>query len=125
MNHKYTRNDNNLSFDHTPVVLTVSENIKKTCRPKLHNKRTDWDHFREIIENRINLKIPLKTTNHIELAVEHFTKTVQEAAWTAMPNNDIHQPVILHPAEINKEVALKRKQRKMRQIHRNPTNGYI
>jgi hypothetical protein len=51
-----------LSSDHIPVIGTMSTtviNIKKASR--LHNKKTDWQTYKNIIDEKIHLKISLKT----------------------------------------------------------------
>ena len=59
-------NINNLSSDHSPIVLTPSSVlIQKTIIPKLSNKRTDWNIFAEKV-NEINLRISLKTPAELE-----------------------------------------------------------
>jgi len=40
----------------------------------------DWEKFREIIEQKVELKTRLKHPNDIEDAVQHFTETIQSAA---------------------------------------------
>jgi len=63
-----------LSSDHAPIVVTIHTHIiKKQQKPSLHNKYTDWDTFREILEERINTKIPLKSATDIEKAVATLT----------------------------------------------------
>lgn len=106
--------DNNLSSDHTPVILLVSKKIiRKLCAPKLCSRQTDWNLFRETLANKINLKIPLKTPQDVEIAVEDFIKTVQESAWAATPDHKKYESFKYYPAEIRREVALKRKLRKL------------
>jgi hypothetical protein len=46
--------------------------------PKLHNYKTNWEKYREVINN-INLKIKFKTQENLELAIETLTKVMQHA----------------------------------------------
>jgi len=51
----------------------------------MYNKYTDWDAFREILEEHIDMKIQLKSPVNIEEAVASFTEGIQQAAWLATP----------------------------------------
>lgn len=54
----------NLNSDHSPLVLTLSENIiKKELKPILINKTTNWKYFQVDLSNKIQLKIRCKTRN--------------------------------------------------------------
>jgi len=60
-------------------VLSISQ------KPLLYTNHTDWDAFRETLDERISLAIPLKTPLDIEGAVENLTVAIQQAAWQATP----------------------------------------
>ena len=61
-----------LNSDHTPIHLTLSENIiQKENNPVLVNRRTDWDSFRQSLEVKINLKIPLKNEEQLDRKVKN------------------------------------------------------
>jgi hypothetical protein len=60
--------------------------ILKESSIRLHNAWTDWDKFRIILEEGINLKIPLKTEEELNNSVEYFTNTIQSAAWQCTPH---------------------------------------
>jgi len=60
-------------------VLSISQ------RPSLYTNHTDWDAFRETLDERLNLAIPLQTPLDIEDAVETLTVAIQQAAWRATP----------------------------------------
>jgi hypothetical protein len=75
-----------LSSDHTPVIATIStEIINKKTTPRLHNIRTNWDDYRIIVEEAINLNISLKSPEELNTALINFTSTLKEAAQTATP----------------------------------------
>jgi hypothetical protein len=66
-----------LSSDHSPVLVTLtSQQIRPDPPPSLSNKLTNWDYFKRLINERLLLQIPLKTTDDIEEAVKFFTDTV-------------------------------------------------
>jgi hypothetical protein len=60
-NYASTEENFDLDSDHTPVILTMSENVIKN-KPNLTllNKKTDWVKFQEDISNNIQLKVPLR-----------------------------------------------------------------
>jgi hypothetical protein len=50
-----------LLSNHIPVIATVStEPVNKKNTPRLHNRRTNWDDYRIIIEKAVNFNISLK-----------------------------------------------------------------
>lgn len=76
-----------LSSDHSPVLLTLSDSIiERGCNPMLVNKLTDWDNFKIEIDNRIQLNVPLKTTDHLEKETENLVEIIQQAAWKNTPD---------------------------------------
>jgi hypothetical protein len=67
-----------LSSDHTPVIATFStEPVNKKTTPRLHNRRTNWDGYRIIIEEAANLNI----TTYIGILQE----AAQQATSTPKP----------------------------------------
>lgn len=101
--------------DHTPIIATVSSLIiERTHRNNMYNYKTDWNAFREYASENLDLKIPLKTDDDIELATEIFTKTIQRACWLTTPElpkkTNIYQNV---PLEIREKVLEKRRLRRI------------
>jgi len=51
----------NLTSDHSPIItiLSTSVTVRKptSC---LHNSKTNWDTYRQIIQDKVNLSIKLK-----------------------------------------------------------------
>lgn len=67
-------NVNDLSSDHSPVLLTVSAHIMhKKVKSGLHNKRTNWESYREIINAGVMLRNKIRTTGDLDQAVREFT----------------------------------------------------
>ena len=65
-------------------MLTLSETIIKNGRnPTLLNHHTDWDVFREILVNRINLRVTLTTTDELKDEVQNFVTDIQHLTWEA------------------------------------------
>lgn len=110
-----------LSSDHSPVILTASSTVlKRESPPILCNKRTDWARFRYIFNDLITLKVPLKTAEDINNAVETFNSAVQTSAWRSTPrvttNTDTH---VNYPVYIKQKIAEKRRLRRVWQNSRN------
>jgi hypothetical protein len=71
-----------LSSDHSPVLVTfTSQPIRPDLPPSLRNRLTNWDYFKHLINERLLLQIPLKTTDDIEEAVKFFTDTDSSVDW--------------------------------------------
>jgi hypothetical protein len=72
----------------------------KSNKPSLYSKNTDWNCFRQTLDDLITLERPLKTEIDIEEAVENITKGIQKAAWQATPdreeqNSKEERPIII------------------------------
>jgi hypothetical protein len=75
-----------LSFHNSPVLVTLTSHaINQGKQPSLSNRRTNWDYFRHLANQRIILNVPLKADADIEAAVKSFKDTVQWAGWKATP----------------------------------------
>jgi hypothetical protein len=46
----------------------------------------DWDYFNFLLETKIDLSVPLKTTDQLEDELYYFTATILEAARKSTPN---------------------------------------
>jgi hypothetical protein len=56
-----------LSSDHTPVITTISTTIMTVKKiPKLHTAKANWQEYRTISDDQINLNIGLKNPEEIE-----------------------------------------------------------
>lgn len=110
-----------LSSDHSPVIVTVSSSLLlKPKPPFLCNKHTNWNYFRELVNQNLNLRIPLKSPEDLDGAVEHLNKTIQNSAWKATPEwTSEHSLNIHYPTEVNKKIAEKRRLRRIWQHSRN------
>lgn len=110
-----------LSSDHTPIMVSIESKVQiKTKPPRLTNKNTNWNEFRTILINLQNIDIPLKTAQDIDEAVEHLTKSIQQAAWRA--TNEMQEEIKpgFVPKNIKAKLIEKRKLRKRWQITRDP-----
>ena len=112
-----------LSSDHSPIVMTLSAKIiKKEASPTLTNKYTDWNSFRRILEETIQLKVSIKNPDELEIETQRFIEDVQRAAWTSTPKSSKIIKGNNYPKEIRNLIAEKRKIRKKWQLGRNPTD---
>ena len=85
-NYIHIENNEGLSSDHSPIILTVSETlIEKENPPKLTNNKTNWESFAELVEQSINLQVPIKNPNQLEEEVELLISHIQKAAWKSTP----------------------------------------
>jgi hypothetical protein len=72
--------------DHTPVLLRISTLPSEYDESdKLYNRQTDWQSFREFLEERIELKVALKTQEDLENATKYITSLIQQACWLNTP----------------------------------------
>ena len=79
-----------LSSDHTPIIVTMHTlNTTMQQKPSLYNKSTDLDAFREILDEPINMKIPLKSQINIEEAVATLTSGIQQSSLAGHANPKI------------------------------------
>ena len=83
-----------------------------TTPAKLHNERTNWALFKDILDCTLPLKVPLKCEQHIEEAVEIFNTVIQNAGWKSTPINvtQKHRPYL--STGIREKIKAKRKVRK-------------
>jgi hypothetical protein len=83
-----------LSSDHTPVIATISTEIIKKTTHRLHNRRTNWNDYRIIIEEAINLNISLKSPEELNTALTNFTSILKEAV-KKLPHFQINKQEVL------------------------------
>lgn len=110
--------------NHVPVILTIGTTVLNTERnPKLYNKRTDWNSFRELVEDGINLRIPLKTESDIEVAARNLTSVIQESCWKSTPETPErpHQKKV-YSENIRTKIMEKRRLRRIWHTSRHPND---
>lgn len=98
--------------DHSAVLLTVSTSPPiRSSPPKLFQPNTDRCRFHELVDQNIDMKVSLKSTQEIDDAVNKFTNLIQSAAWEATPtqaqslNNSFSIPEHIHILIANKRRA--------------------
>lgn len=56
-----------MSSNNSPIILTMCDMIvRKEGNPKLTNKLTEWEGFKSIIGEYIELAVPLKTPEQLD-----------------------------------------------------------
>jgi hypothetical protein len=128
INQNYTEVNSclDLSSDHSPVMLNISTVVfNKRPREVLYNRNTDWNQFRNLINNRLNLNVPLLSCEDLENAVDYFVDCIQQTAKAATPT--LHYPNsekigLNYPVYVKRMIAEKRRLRRIWQNSRNPND---
>ena len=119
-------NNYDLSSDHSPVIMTLSKSIiKKTMQLKLDNKSTNWEKVKSDLDEIIDLKVPLKTKDQLDIEVNNFVKITQETVIKHTLNTARRLSGNNYPIEIREKVAEKRKARKKWQTSRYPADKTV
>jgi len=72
-----------LSSDHSPTIVYINEysNAKDVEDSKTY--QTNWLKFKKFLSTHIDLNIPLKTPDHIDLAIQNFEQQIKEAQYVS------------------------------------------
>jgi hypothetical protein len=107
-------NVEDLTSDHTPLLLTISSTVtKKRKRVTLTNKCTNWETFRDELDQIIELKVRLKTTQELDNQAQHLIDAIRKAASlaTPVPKSDTVQDVC-YPLEVRNLIVERRRARR-------------
>ena len=75
-----------LSSDHSPIIIKLDSELKiKQKNHSPYNKNTNWNKYKEILDDKITCNIPLKTSEDIENAIEQFNIEIHNAINAATP----------------------------------------
>ena len=86
--------------------------------PRLHTYQTNWDTYKIIISENVDLNPKLKTREDIETATGNFISTLQQAVHLANPIRNPQRPPTTLTLDIKRMVATKRRARaKWQQTH--------
>lgn len=126
-NHVIVKGGDDLSSDHTPIILTLSANvIKSDSLPKLSSNRTNWEMFREKLHSFINIQFRIVTIDQIDKEVEQLIADIQQAAEESTPPpNARDYKGISYPADVREMILAKRKARRKWQQSRSPDDKTI
>ncbi|KAL4136313.1 hypothetical protein QTP88_007861 [Uroleucon formosanum] len=124
--HCLTKNILELNSDHSSVILNVSATVfARVEPPRLFSPLTDRLEFQNIINQRIDLKIKLKSNYDIDEAVNNLTMLIQSAAWEATKPNKTHDSKNNYPIVSDQICCLiveKRRARAKYQVTRLPSH---
>ncbi|KAL4103264.1 hypothetical protein QTP88_018641 [Uroleucon formosanum] len=124
--HCLTKNILELNSDHSSVILNVSATVfARVEPPRLFSPLTDRLEFQNIINQRIDLKIKLKSNYDIDEAVNNLTMLIQSAAWEATKPNKTHDSKNNYPIvsdQIRCLIVEKRRARAKYQVTRLPSH---
>jgi len=98
----------------------LTHTLGKPKKPSLYSNKTDWNCFRETLDEQLTLTVPLKTEIDIEEAVENITKAIPNAVWQATPDSNDQSYAEEPPIIIKWKLAEKRNGRKRWQLTRAP-----
>lgn len=108
------------SSDHTPVICTLSTTIiLKESHEAIYNRKTDWESFKDYLDENINLHIPLKTEEDIENAAWYTTNLIQIAAWKCTPYIKHRPQGHDYTVAIREMITVKRRLRRQWHMSRN------
>lgn len=126
INYIKVESSTDLSSDHTPVILTLSDTIiYKEPSPSLTNNKTDWKNYSNYLEKNIVLNVPLKTQDQIENEAKLFTTQLQLAAKKNTSILKKIKPGINYSIEVKELVREKRKACRAWQKTRDPEKKTI
>lgn len=82
----------------------ISTTVIQKKRKTLTSRATNWDSFREELDQRLDLKIRLKTPDEIQAVTKGLIEAIREAAQIATPDpkNETQQE-ITYPLEIREK----------------------
>ncbi|CAI6352529.1 unnamed protein product [Macrosiphum euphorbiae] len=112
-------NHNELTSDHNPIVMTISDS-PITSNPPAAKKRINWQKFKQVLLHNypkkiINLKNPSEIDNKVLLIISSIQSAMTECSYTAN-QTQVSEPL---PSRILQEITIKRNLRKDWQRTRN------
>jgi hypothetical protein len=69
------------------LTTLEAHTLNQEIQPRLNNRNTNLDDFRQLINERLTLNVFLKTEEDTEAAVKCFKDTIQWTGWNAMPEH--------------------------------------
>jgi hypothetical protein len=101
-----------MSFHNSPALITLKTHVlNPEIQPSLSNVLTNWDDFKQLINERLTLNISLKTEEDTEATVKFLNNTIQWAGCNATPE---HTDTL----KTYGCLILKKQSKKKRRLHR-------
>jgi len=120
--HCNTINILDLNSDHSSVILTLNASPPlRPISPKLFNRTTHKLQFHELVDQRIQLNVKLKSKDDLDSAVNNFTNIIQSSAWSSSKQTTPPSNLSPMPAHIREVIVQKRRARAHYQRSRLPS----
>jgi hypothetical protein len=86
-------------------TFPTNSNIKHVSNSQKTNTtltqlENNWDNYRQIIKDKVNVSIKLKYQEDIELETKNLLNLLQQAAKETTPNSDPQRPKITYPTKL-------------------------
>lgn len=112
------KTENSLSSDHIPVIITLKLNSKLEINQQT-NKYTDWNKFRVILNQKIQINSNINTKEKITDEVKQFSKIITDSFNASTTIKTINNKIKL-PDNLKNIIKYKNLLRKRYQTIRNP-----
>lgn len=114
INNTSVESDLDLTSDHSAVILNLNNKIiLNDAPPRIYNKKTNWEEYKNIITAEAQLMVPLKTVEEVEQAIENLNGLIHSAANRSTPQgkaSSVKEHV--YPAFIRDRVTERRRLRR-------------
>jgi len=117
-------NINELCSDHTAVLLSLNTTTPTNVKPSLARGPISWSKFKDILDIKTILKIPLKSTHDIEVAALKLTNNIQSAVSDSSSNPNKSTKSNNIPKILKEMLAQKRRARARWQSTRHPLDKH-
>ncbi len=98
--------------DHSPLILSLSNAVLHSQQKNMvTNKLINWDSYRKILNDKLNLKIRLTMYEELETTVTNFTAILKSTATATAPSSRTTPVAQACSFEILNMVRAKRKAR--------------
>ncbi|KAL4127102.1 hypothetical protein QTP88_011300 [Uroleucon formosanum] len=127
--HSHPKKNQNLTEpcvnpNHTAVLLSLNTTTPTNVKHSLARGPISWTKFKDILDNKTILKIPLKNAHDIEVAALMLTNNIQSAIFDSSSNpNKSTKPKNI-PKILNEMLAQKRRARARWQSTRHPLDKH-
>lgn len=115
--------EEDLSTDYLPVLLTISNTPTRDAIPQsLVNKTTNWDRYRELVHENVNLNVRIQNQDDLDEKAENFSAILLQSIRQCTKYTNRSVPSIEYPKFICSLISRRRKARKTWQRHRTHEN---